>query len=132
MNVVILSGRLGQDPDVRYTKTGKAVASFSLAVNKQGNNDSVDFVPIVAWQSLAEMAGNNLSKGSEVLVQGRLQIRSYEANDGQKKRVAEVVAELISPNFSKAEKAKQKAEQKEPDAANQFGSDVLPDSEIPF
>lgn len=139
MNTVMLVGRLAQDPDVRYTKTGKAVASFSLAVNRyNGQSEATDFVPIVAWERLAEMCGNNLAKGQRVFVQGRLQVRSYEANDGQKRRVAEVVAEVIAQNFEQSEprgqanKPAPAAQARPADAANQFGSDVLPDEEIPF
>ena len=86
MNKVILVGRLAQDPEVRYTQSGKAVASFSLAVSRYGGgaqNDTTDFIPIVAWEKLAEICGNNLTKGRRILVEGRLQIRSYEGNDGQ-------------------------------------------------
>lgn len=98
MNKVILVGRLAQDPEVRYTANGKAVTTFSLAVNRrtgQGQQDSTDFIPIVAWEKLAEIIGNNLSKGRRILVEGRLQIRAYEAQDGQKRRVAEVIAQNI-------------------------------------
>ncbi|MEN6385231.1 MAG: single-stranded DNA-binding protein, partial [Phycisphaerales bacterium] len=98
MNKVILVGNLARDPEVRYTHTGKAVTSFTIAVNRfgggQGQNQA-DFIPIVAWQKLAEAVGNNLTKGRRVLVEGHLQIRSYEANDGQKRRVAEVIAQYI-------------------------------------
>lgn len=138
MNTVMLVGRLTQDPDVRYTKTGKAVASFSIAVNRYvGQSEATDFVPIVAWERLAEMCGNNLAKGQRVFVQGRLQIRSYETTDGQKRRVAEVVAEVIAQNFEEAAprgqgKPVQASAPKPADNANQFGSDVLPDEEIPF
>lgn len=131
MNKVILVGRLAQDPEVRYTQSGKAVASFTLAVNRfgggQGQNNA-DFVPIVAWEKLAETCGNNLTKGQRVLVDGRLQIRSYEANDGQKRRVAEVVAQSIE--FLERRQASSS------DAGNidinSFGKDVFPDEEIPF
>lgn len=131
MNKVILVGRLAQDPEVRYTQSGKAVASFTLAVNRfgggQGQNNA-DFIPIVAWEKLAETCGNNLTKGQRVLVDGRLQIRSYEANDGQKRRVAEVVAQSIE--FLERKQASTS------DAGNidinSFGKDVFPDEEIPF
>lgn len=131
MNKVILVGRLAQDPEVRYTQSGKAVASFNLAVNRfssgQGQNNA-DFIPIVAWEKLAETCGNNLTKGQKVLVDGRLQIRSYEANDGQKRRVAEVVAQSIE--FLERRQAPSG------DAGNidvnSFGKDVFPDEEIPF
>ena len=88
MNKVILVGRLAQDPEVRYTATGKAVATFSLAVSRRvgQGQESTDFIPIVSWEKLAEICGNNLTKGRRILVEGRLQIRSYEAQDGQKRR----------------------------------------------
>jgi len=96
MNKVILVGRLSQDPEVRYTKTEKAVASFSLAVDDGwGDNKKTYFVPIVAWDKLAEICGNNLSKGQRALIDGKLQIRSYEDKDGQKRRVTEVIAQNI-------------------------------------
>ncbi|WP_371364976.1 Single-stranded DNA-binding protein [Sporomusa rhizae] len=131
MNKVILVGRLAQDPEVRYTQSGKAVASFNLAVNRfgggQGQNNA-DFIPIVAWEKLAETCGNNLTKGQRVLVDGRLQIRSYETNDGQKRRIAEVVAQSIE--FLERRQASSG------DAGNidinSFGKDVFPDEEIPF
>ena len=97
MNKVILVGRLAQDPEVRYTANGKAVATFSLAVSRRvgQGQEATDFIPIVAWEKLAEICGNNLTKGRRILVEGRLQIRSYEAQDGQKRRVAEVIAQNI-------------------------------------
>ncbi|MBP2651573.1 MAG: ssbA [Firmicutes bacterium] len=126
MNKVILVGRLAQDPEVRYTQSGKAVASFNIAVNRfsgQGQKEA-DFIPIVAWEKLAEICGNNLTKGQRVLIEGRLQIRSYEANDGQKRRVAEVIAQ----NMEFLER-KQSSDDK---AANPFGGQVFPEEEIPF
>lgn len=91
-NKVTLLGRLTQDPEIRHTNNGKAVASFTLATKRySGNNDAVDFIPVVAWEKLAEIIGNNLSKGKRALVEGRIQIRSYEV-DGQKRKVTEVVA----------------------------------------
>jgi single stranded DNA-binding protein (ssb) len=127
MNKVILVGRLAQDPEVRYTQSGKAVASFTIAVNRfsGGGQKEADFIPIVAWEKLAETCGNNLTKGQRVLAEGRLQIRSYETSDGQKRRVAEVVAQTIE--F--LERKPQPAEGKE---ANPFGGQVFPEEEIPF
>lgn len=127
MNKVILVGRLAQDPEVRYTQSGKAVASFSLAVNRfsgQGQKEA-DFIPIVAWEKLAETCGNNLTKGQRVLIEGRLQIRSYEANDGQKRRVAEVIAQNM-------EFLERKQATDDRSDANPFGGQVVQDEEIPF
>lgn len=90
MNSVKMIGRLAQEVEVRYTKTGKAVASFTVAVSRntqpaqpgQEQRDSADFIPVVAWGNLAETCGNTLAKGSRVFVEGRMQVRSYETADG--------------------------------------------------
>jgi len=134
MNTVLLVGRLAQDPEVRYTKNGKAVASFTVAASRSvGQRESTDFIPVVAWENLAEMCGNELKKGSRVFVQGRLQIRSYETADGQKRRVAEVVAEIVSPSFEQ-EGARQSGGMNQPASGGveSLGRDVFPDEEIPF
>ncbi|MBI4857736.1 MAG: single-stranded DNA-binding protein [Acetobacterium woodii] len=100
MNKVILVGRLTRDPEVKNTTTGKAVATFTLAVdrrfkNKDGQKEA-DFVPIVVWGKQAEFAGQYLAKGSQIGVSGRLQVRSYDAQDGQRRYVTEVVADEIN------------------------------------
>ena len=133
VNKVILVGRLAQDPEVRYMQSGKAVASFNLAVNRfsSGQGQNADFIPIVAWEKLAETCGNNLSKGSKVLVDGRLQIRSYEASDGQKRRVAEVVAQSIE-FLDRKQAGSNNAGNSGDLTVDSFGKDVFPDEEIPF
>ena len=123
MNKVILVGRLAQDPEVRYTQSGKAVASFNLAVNRYGQKDSADFIPIVAWEKLAEVIGNNLKKGAQVLVEGRMQVRSYETQEGQKRRVTEVIVQNVEFLGSK------KSNESTPES---FGDEVFPEEEIPF
>ena len=134
MNKVILVGRLAQDPEVRYTQGGKAVASFNLAVNRFGGGsaqkESADFIPIVAWEKLAEICGNNLTKGSQILVEGRLQIRSYETQDGQKRRVSEVVAQSIE--FLGSKRAAAEGGSSSSVDMNSFGSEAFPEEEIPF
>lgn len=99
MNHIVLIGRLTRDPELRYTQNGLAVANFDLAVdrpttNQQGERQT-DFIRIIAWQKQAELCANYLKKGRLVGVEGRLQIRSYETQDGQKRRVAEVVANYV-------------------------------------
>ena len=96
LNKVILIGRLTQDPELRYIPSGAAVASFTLAVDrsfttKQGEKET-DFINIVVWQKLAENCSNHLGKGRLVAVDGRLQVRSYDDNQGVRRKVAEVVA----------------------------------------
>lgn len=99
LNHVVLIGRLVRDPELRYTPNGVAVGTFTLAVdrpysNQQGEREA-DFIDIVVWRQLAETCANHLSKGRLVAVAGRLQIRSYETQDGQKRRAAEVVANEV-------------------------------------
>ena len=131
MNKVIIVGRLTRDPEVRYTQTGKAVATFSVAVDTgYGENKRADFIPVVVWDKLAEVAGNNLSKGRRVLVEGRLQIRDYE-KDGQKRRAADVVAQNIEFLDSKSDR-QSAPEKKDPSDPTQFGTEIFPEEEIPF
>lgn len=99
LNRVILIGRLTADPELRFTPAGVAVAKFTLAVNrnfsnKQGDRDA-DFIDVVVWRNLAETCSNYLKKGYMAAVEGRLQIRSYEDNQGIRRKVAEVVAENV-------------------------------------
>lgn len=107
LNRIILIGRLTKDPELRYTPNGKAVAGFTLAVdrpfkNQQGEREA-DFINIVVWGAQAENCANYLSKGKLAAVDGRLQIRSYDGQDGQKRWITEVVADnvrFLSPKDS--------------------------------
>ena len=107
MNNVVLIGRLTRDPELRYIpSTGTPVATFSLAVDKQLSREkrqefeakgqpTADFINIVVWGKQAENCANYLAKGLLAAVQGRIQSRSYEANDGTRRYVTEVVAERV-------------------------------------
>lgn len=97
MNSIILIGRLTKDPDLRYTQAGKAVCSFTLAVDRpySGDNKETDFINIVVWNKVGENCAQYLSKGRKVAVQGRLQIRNYEDDKGYKKYITEVVANSV-------------------------------------
>lgn len=109
MNKVILMGRLTKDVELRYTQTGKAVATFTLAVDrKKGENapanaPTADFIPCVAWDKLAELAGNYLSKGRQALVEGHIQVRSYKAKDGSNRYTTEVILEKMEFVGSKSD-----------------------------
>jgi single-strand DNA-binding protein len=98
INKVILIGRLGGDPEIRYTNNGTAVANFSLATsanwtNKSGEREErTDWHKIVAFGRLGEICGEYLNKGKQVYVEGRLQTRSWEDKDGNKRKTTEVVA----------------------------------------
>lgn len=110
LNRVILIGRLTRDPEMRFTPNGVSVTSFTLAVdrpftNKQGERKT-DFIDIVAWRQLGELCANYLSKGRLAAVEGRLEIQSFEGQDGQKRRVARVIADnvqFLSPRDNKGE-----------------------------
>jgi len=99
LNRVILIGRLTKDPELRYTQNGTAVASFTLAVNRTRTNQQgereADFIPVVVWQKQAENCANFIGKGSLIAVEGRLQIRTYDDKEGQRRWVTEVVAENV-------------------------------------
>lgn len=98
LNRVVLIGRLTKEPDLRYTPSGTAVAKLTIAVDRRQVKDrekEVDFIDIVAWQKQAENCANYLVKGQLIAVDGRLQIRSYEDNQGIRRKAAEVVAETV-------------------------------------
>jgi len=98
INVVHLIGNLGQDPELRYTTSGRANANFSIATTRtwkdtDGNKQEVtDWTRISMWGKIAEIAGEWLKKGSKIYIQGRLQTRSYDDSSGQKRYITEVVA----------------------------------------
>lgn len=96
MNTFIGIGRWSQDIELRYTTTGKAVASSTLAINeKYGNSESTTFLPVVIWGKVAESVAQYSAKGRMVAVEGRIQVRNYENNEGRKVYVTEVVAENV-------------------------------------
>ncbi len=99
LNRVILIGRLTKDPELRYTPAGVAVAQFTLAIdrtysNPQGEREA-DFIPIVVWRQLAETCANYLRKGRMAAVEGRMQVRNYDNNEGRRVYITEVVADNV-------------------------------------
>lgn len=148
MNSVQLIGNLARDPEIRFTKTGRAVAMFTVAVSRsytpagsQEPRELTDFIPCVAWGNLAELVGNNLAKGNHVFVEGRMSVRSYETAEGQKRYVTEVVANFVgNPLGSDKRQAPADGFTPAPAAApkpaaggsfDHLGKDVS-DEEIPF
>lgn len=105
MNTVQIMGNLARDPEVRFTKSGKAVATFTVAATNTFTSsdgetkEQTAFINCVAWGKLGESVGN-LRKGNRCFVEGRLQTRSYEAADGQKKYVTEVVANFVGTSLT--------------------------------
>ena len=129
MNLVILKGRLTNDPEVRYTQSGKAVANFSIATNNNVKDDNgkygADFHNCTAWGKTAETVGNHLTKGSEIALEGRLKTDSYD-KDGQKRYKTYVLVGRIEFCCSK------RNDSQLPTGAESFGSEVFPDEDIPF
>lgn len=99
MNKVVLVGRLTKQPELRFTPgAGKAVATFTLAVNRRFKADGqpdADFLPIVVWGKQAESAANYLTKGSQAAISGRIATRNYENKEGQKVHVTEIIADEV-------------------------------------
>lgn len=99
MNKVILIGRLTKDPELRYTSGNAAVCNFSIAVDRPFNSNTqergTDFIPVVVWNKQAENVKNYLTKGSQVAVEGRIQVRNYDDNNGQRRYVTEVIANTV-------------------------------------
>lgn len=125
LNRVVLIGRLANDPELKYTPSGIAVANFTLAVNRRPNAQGereADFVPIVVWKQSAEFAANYLTKGRMVAVDGRLQIRSWVAQDGTRRKHAEVVAD----NLKSLDRPKDHSDTGGPQAAAESSFDEHP------
>ena len=93
MNRAVLLGRLTKDPEIRYTQNNKAVASFTIAINRRFNKDETDFINCVAWDKTAEFISKYFGKGNMIAVVGRIQTRNYENNEGKKVYVTEVVVD---------------------------------------
>jgi single-strand DNA-binding protein len=99
LNRAVLLGRLTKDPELRYTQSGTAVTTFTLAIdrrvpNQQGEREA-DFISIVVWSKLAELCAQYLKKGQQAAVEGRIQTRSYDNKEGRKVYVTEIVAENV-------------------------------------
>jgi len=132
LNKAILIGRLTRDPELRYTGSGVAVTNFSIAVdrpytNAQGERET-DFIRIVVWRKLAEICANNLGKGRLVAVEGRIQVRSYENQEGQRRQATEVVADDV--RFLDWPKQENNRQDGVPEVTN-MGTEV-DDDDVPF
>ncbi|WP_311194397.1 single-stranded DNA-binding protein [Selenomonas noxia] len=127
MNTWVGIGRLTRDPNVKYTQSGKAYASFTLAIERRKSSDGnkqADFISCVAWEKTAEVISQYVTKGQKIAVEGRIQTRSYDANDGTKRYVTEVV--VNSMEFCDSKGGQQLSNAKE------FAGTAVPDEDIPF
>lgn len=135
MNNVNLQGRITKDIELKHTGSGTAVASFSIAVdrpfkNAQGERET-DFINIVAWRKTAELISNHFNKGDGIIIQGRIQVRNYQNNEGKKVYVTEVVAD----NFTFPIQNKQQNNQSRKQSETPFEEDSsvdIDDSMLPF
>ena len=132
MNFVAMSGRMATDPELRTTKNGKTCATFKMAVrrdykNADGTYDA-DFFPVVLWGQSAEFVHKYAPKGREVSVSGRVQTRSYDAQDGSKRYVTEVIADHVELHGAKQE-PEQKTEQKQ--GKGEF-TEIAETDDLPF
>lgn len=128
LNKVQLIGGLGQAPEVRHTKAGKAVANFSLATTtKTGGNDYTEWHKIVIWGKLAEVVGKYLKKGSQIYLEGRLQTRKWDDKDGNKRETVEIVChQMIMLGGGSGSSASPT------DTSSGGGDEPEDDSDIPF
>lgn len=129
-NNITLVGNLTRDPELRYTTGGNGVASFGLAVNRryQQNGEwqeQTSFFNVVAWGELGENSAASLVKGSRAIVTGRLEQRSWETNEGEKRSVVEVVADEIGPSLRWAQAQVERTERDKPAAASKPSGDTL-------
>lgn len=138
MNKAILIGNLTKDPDVRNTASGISACTFTVAVqrryaNTQGEREA-DFLNVVAWRQLAELCARFLTKGSKVCIEGTIQSRSYDAKDGTKRYVTEIVADNVEFLSAKAKEGTGGAEAaaKELAGGGLYGLTEVDDDELPF
>lgn len=127
MNKVIFMGRLTKDPEVRYAQDGKAIAKFSLAVDRFGKNDEADFFNCTAFGKQGEFVEKYLKKGTKILLSGRIQNDSYTNRDGQKVNTTQVIVSEIE--FAESKRNDEPTEQQKAEWQN---IDKMDSEELPF
>lgn len=134
INKAFLIGRLTTNPDMKTIQGNSSVTTFTLAVdrtfkNKDGTKDA-DFIPVVCWNKTAELCNQYLSKGSLCAVSGRIQVRSYEANDGSKRYVTEIVSDEVQFLSTKGDNKSNVNMTPSQDSFDEFSE--IDDSDVPF
>lgn len=137
LNKVFIMGRMARDPELRHTQSGTAVASFTLAVDrdfkdKQTREKATDFIDVVAWRGTAEFVSRFFTKGRMAVVVGSLQIRAWEDKEGNKRRTAEVIAESVYFGDSKRDPLDKLADDAAPVSEPSFQEMEDDPSELPF
>lgn len=137
MNRTVLIGRLTKDPELKFLPNGgTAVCTFTIAVDRRKSKDGqreADFIPIVVWGKPAENTANYMSKGRLIGISGRIQTRTYDAKDGSKRYVTEVVADEVQ-FLDKGNGNQQSGQNNQSQGGSNFGDDITPidDGDIPF
>ena len=131
LNRIIVMGRMTRDPELRRTNSGTAVASFTVAVDRdfkpQSGEKETDFIDVVAWRNTAEFVSKYFSKGRMAVVEGRLQIRDWTDKDGNKRRTAEIVADSVYFGDSKRDGGDTAQSEPQGDI-----SEIEDDGDLPF
>ena len=137
-NTVELVGNITRDPELRFTSGGTAVATFGLAVNRRWRNaqtnewdEEVSFFDVVCWRDLAENVTESLTKGNRIMVSGRLQVRSWETDNGEKRSKVEILADEIGPSLRWATAQVTRTERREGGGGGGGGFDAPPPTEAP-
>jgi single-strand DNA-binding protein len=132
-NSITISGNITREPEMRYTPSGVSKVTFGVAVNRSWRNqntqeweEQTSFFNVVAWRQLAENAGSTLTKGTRVVVSGRLEQRSWETEQGEKRSIVEVVADDIAPSLRFATAEIHKVERSGPDGGGGGGRRPAP------
>jgi len=137
LNKVMIIGHLGRDPEMRFTPSGRPVTTFSVAVSRSWNTadgerrSETEWFNIVAWGNLAEICKQYLHKGQQVYIEGRLQTRRWEDNDGQKRTRVEVVANEMMMLGDRRDNSAQSHETEDSDSEDQ-SEPVVDEDEFPF
>lgn len=134
MNRAILIGNLCKNPDLRTTNSGVSVCRFTVATQRRFKNQDgereADFIPVVVWRDLADLCAKYLTKGRKVGVSGHIQTRNYEANDGSKRTMTEVVADEVE--FLTAKGSSDTGSQQPPGTFEGDYGELIDDSSLPF
>ena len=135
MNKAFLIGRLTRDPELRYSSSNAAIANFSIAIDRQYTNGQgqreTDFINIVVWRKQAENVAKYCSKGSQIAVRGSIQTRNYDAPDGTKRYVTEVVVDKTT-FIATSKNSVSPEEQAVRDSVPEFDPTSLTDADLPF
>jgi single-strand DNA-binding protein len=142
LNKVMLIGRVGTDPEMRYTPSGKPVTNFRLAVNRRRRpegeqQEETDWFTVVCWERLAEIVDQYVTKGIQVFVEGRIQIRRYTGNDGTERTAVDVVAtdfQMLSPRSERVGPGQGEGQGREPGREPGADRDAFKDDfdDVPF